>query len=105
MGTDANIKLWLTRVLVMRWEQRARRVQQSNDRVCQDPLFVESVLIVAGLVIAKKTVVCRRQLKKTIEIEKPEKPTESKVSTCTYCKKVGHIESSCFFKHGRPKKM
>ncbi|KAH0820619.1 hypothetical protein GEV33_002172 [Tenebrio molitor] len=61
-----------------------RRKHQTvvDPRSCDaDPLFVESVLIVAGLVIAKKTVVCRRQLKKTIEIEKPEKPTESKVST------------------------
>jgi hypothetical protein len=43
--------------------------------------------------------------KKPVEAEKPEKPTESKVSTCTYCKKVGHTESTCFFKHGSPKKM
>jgi hypothetical protein len=61
IDTDANIKLWLARVLVMRWEQRARRVQQSNDRVCQDPLSAESVLIVTGLVIVKKTVVRRTQ--------------------------------------------
>jgi hypothetical protein len=54
MDVDANIKLWLARVLLTRWEQKARRVQQPNGRVGQAPFSAESALIVVGLVIVKK---------------------------------------------------
>jgi hypothetical protein len=54
MDVDANIKLWLARVLLTRWEQKARRVQQPNGRVGQALFSAESALIVVGLVIVKK---------------------------------------------------
>ncbi|KAH0812351.1 hypothetical protein GEV33_010441 [Tenebrio molitor] len=51
--SEANIKLWLARVLLTRWEQKALRVQQPNGQTTKKP----------------------------VEAEKPEKPTESKVPT------------------------
>jgi hypothetical protein len=41
MDAEANIKLWLARVLLTRWEQKALRVQQPNGQVGQDPFSAE----------------------------------------------------------------
>lgn len=46
---------------------------------------------------------CPRHEKQSEEVKRSQ-PDSSAVSTCDYCKKMGHSESACWYKRGRRKK-
>lgn len=46
---------------------------------------------------------CRQKQETPTEVQK-DTAESSRVPTCTHCKKIGHNESNCWYKNGRPKK-
>lgn len=47
---------------------------------------------------------CRNVQKEEVPKQAREKQESTSVPTCGHCKKIGHTEPNCWYKHGKPKK-